>query len=184
MDSSTIYHTATESNKNQILSEGLQSTAFSQTLLSDTQIKESDGWYYYPTETSLSKLDYANALILTVLEEKRPKTYPKHHECQFFFPTLDLVGELNRPVVLEIQTESIADYPVYQADFKTAERLFFDTLRDFEIGDEVKKTTLQSLSKKYWNSATQLSSVNTADKTAELLIPIDTINPKYIDLYE
>lgn len=184
MSQSFVYHTASESNKKQILRDGLQANAYSQSTLPADNIAEQDGWYFYPASTQQSKLDYANSLILTILEQKRPASFPKHHDCQFFFPTLDLVGELNRSVVFEVETIAFEDHPVYQADFKIAEQLFFDTLREFEIGDEVKKSSIHTLAEKYWNSATKLSSFTTARNTAELLIPIENVDPEYITIHQ
>lgn len=180
MDKSIVYHTATSGTRDAILSEGLRKNAHTQTTLSKDDIVLVDGWYCYPNDATQDKIDYAYSLILTILESNRPRGFPKHHNCLFFFPTDNLVGELNRPVIFEIDTQAFNGKPLYQADFKVAEQLFFDLLRDFEIGDQIKESKLQRLAQEYWNSASKLSTIDDADSTAEIFSPVETIPTKHI----
>lgn len=172
-----VYHTTVEENKTAIKQEGL--LAPETNLLSDDNIENTDGMYFLPDGHS-DPLGYAHQLVSTVLEQERPDNFPKHHNCIFFFPTSDLVGELNRSIVFEVDTEALKqNQPIHQAPFDLVTDLFFKTMRQFEISNQLNQDKLHSLAQDYWSNTTQTKPTTLSPNT-EVFIHTQKIPPKYI----
>lgn len=176
----TLFHTTTSENITSIFEDGLKPAHYD---IYDTLNPFTiDGTICLP-ETE-NPHDFAIKIALTVLEENRPAKYPAHHTCLFFFPTIDMTGDLNRPHILEISDDAFATHELYTADYQIANELFFETMRRMEFLNEIPHKTLDTLSTKYWNSCTKHTTPETIEGYVEVFTQKSPINPQYITQIE
>lgn len=177
-----VYHETSANNLQQILNQGLLADT-SSSLLESYEIQEdSDGYYLLPDGHDPQY--YGEKLAQTILEEERPSKYPRHHECIFFFPTTELLGDLNRQAAVSVQTAAFDDRDLYQVPYTLANTVFYKTMKTFEIANHIDASVLRDAAAEYWAKTTQVSSVSEIRDDTELFTSATQIPTDYISEYE
>jgi len=171
-----LFHTTTTDNLNSILTNGLKPAHYETYPTLEPFII--DETICLPTDENPH--DFAIKIALTVLDTKRPASYPAHHTCLFFFPTIDMTEDLQRPHILKISDDAFDTATLYAADYQIANELFFETMRRMEFMNEIPLTHLQKLATQYWNSCTTHNSVETIPSGVEVFIENAPLSPHYI----
>lgn len=146
-------------------------------------IEYKNGNYYIPETTPIGMgRSYAAKLINYHLEQNRPEKYPPRTPAIWFFNNWPGETQLNRNVILTVDTEAICqDKTLYEADYTIANTLFTEAMESARTKGYIDATHITTYCSEYWKSAREISHHSDLSSiTTEVYIPTETLSPKYI----